>query len=358
MVDRRRELTTFAVFALVLLRLIVGWHFFREGTKKLEYRPHTGRVGLDFSSADFLAQAKGPLAKMYKSLLPNDHGWQDLLAAPKQLVPTTDSDIAKQSEWEAGYELRQKAAREKKETPTTEIPPHAPYREWEERIVEDWRRVLTATTSIPGMAEEQKKKASEAFARRVQQLDNYLAGETESIEEYQHELWRLAQWRGTPEAAGVPFEQQRIATKTTEATKTAAPWVSQVATFEKEFGDELRGILTPEQRANAATSNAFEAAVAGPQSQRLRFVDLAVTILTVSVGICLLLGLFTRTAALAGALFLISVIASQPPWLTDTVPTMPQIIEFASLLVLAGTRAGRWAGLDFFSWRLFGRDDA
>jgi hypothetical protein len=35
---------------------------------------------------------------------------------------------------------------------------------------------------------------------------------------------------------------------------------------------------------------------------------------------------------------------------------MPQCIEFAGLLVLAGTGAGRWMGLDYFTWALFRRN--
>ena len=33
----------FAIFTLVLLRLVIGWHFFGEGMKKLQYDRHTGR---------------------------------------------------------------------------------------------------------------------------------------------------------------------------------------------------------------------------------------------------------------------------------------------------------------------------
>jgi uncharacterized membrane protein YphA (DoxX/SURF4 family) len=64
----------------------------------------------------------------------------------------------------------------------------------------------------------------------------------------------------------------------------------------------------------------------------------------------------TRIAAVVGALFLLGVILSQPPWLSDTAPTMFQIIEFVALLVLAGTGAGRWAGLDYFTYVLFHRN--
>jgi uncharacterized membrane protein YphA (DoxX/SURF4 family) len=48
---------------------------------------------------------------------------------------------------------------------------------------------------------------------------------------------------------------------------------------------------------------------------------MAVTVLTIGVGICLLAGFFTRLAAVAGALFLLSVIASQPPWVTGAADT-------------------------------------
>ena len=80
------------------------------------------------------------------------------------------------------------------------------------------------------------------------------------------------------------------------------------------------------------------------------------TVLTISVGVCLLLGFLTRVASLAGALFLISVIASQPPWISDAAPTMPQVIELAGLLVLAATGAGRWLGIDYFFYALFNRN--
>jgi hypothetical protein len=55
-------------------------------------------------------------------------------------------------------------------------------------------------------------------------------------------------------------------------------------------------------------------------------------------------------------MFLLWVLISQPPWLPDAVPTMFQTIEFVALLVLAGTGAGRWAGLDYFTYALFHRN--
>ena len=62
----------------------------------------------------------------------------------------------------------------------------------------------------------------------------------------------------------------------------------------------------------------------------------------------LVLGLFTRAAAIGGAAFLLSVISTQPPWSYAAADTNYQIIVFCALAVIAAVGAGRWGGLDFF----------
>jgi uncharacterized membrane protein YphA (DoxX/SURF4 family) len=128
-----------------------------------------------------------------------------------------------------------------------------------------------------------------------------------------------------------------------------------VQDLEDGYRAELANVLTPEQRKQAAANNAMSAALADPNQAKLNTLNLIVTILTIGVGACLLLGFFTRFASIAGAVFLLGVILSQPFWLSDSLPTMPQITEFAALLVLAGTGAGRWLGLDYFTYRMFHR---
>jgi hypothetical protein len=47
-------------------------------------------------------------------------------------------------------------------------------------------------------------------------------------------------------------------------------------------------------------------------------------------------------------LFLLSVIATQPPWISGLTPMYKEVVEMISLLALATTHVGRWGGLDFF----------
>ena len=89
---------------------------------------------------------------------------------------------------------------------------------------------------------------------------------------------------------------------------------------------------------------------------RLTQINRTVTWFTLIVGGLLIVGLFSRLAAFAGALFLLSVMASQPPWVDgarlDYFPY--QLVELFALLALAVIPAGRWAGLDFFThWLCF-----
>jgi uncharacterized membrane protein YphA (DoxX/SURF4 family) len=354
--DRRRYLSGFAIFTLVLLRLIVGWHFFREGSQKVVYDPHDGELRTNFTAEPFLVNAKGPLAGLYRANMPDGHGWRDLLATPRRNVPPTDEEATEQARWQADYELRRAQAAEKKELLPVEFPPSAPYRDWAERIRDDWRNVVDDVKAIPALSEEQKKQAEKALNSRLQNVADYLGLHSQEIAEYRHELWRLANWQKSPESGDVPFVDERIATKASETTNTPATWVAQIEHFADQLQDDLKGLLSSEQQDQALTTAAMENAISDARADRLYIINIVTTIVTLGVGICLLLGLFTRLASIVGALFLLGVILSQPPWLAESTATMPQVIEFVALLVLAATGAGRWAGLDYFTYALFNRN--
>src|SRR2546423_5879433 len=126
MVDRRRILGSFAVFALVVLRLVIGWHFFGEGTKKLQYDRHDGAFHLAFSADDFLTMAKGPLASLYLAHTPDEHGWRQLFATPRENAHPTEKQAAEQSKWQHDFNDRKAAAAKIHELPPVEFSPSAP----------------------------------------------------------------------------------------------------------------------------------------------------------------------------------------------------------------------------------------
>ncbi len=354
--DRRRILGSFAVFALVLLRLVIGWHFFGEGAKKLQYDRHDRQFHLAFSAdKEFLDKAKGPLASWYLAYTPDEHNWRQLLATPRQNVPPTPEQSAEQTKWQRDYNARRIAAAKTAQPAQIEFPPSAPYHEWAKQIADDWRAVLAKFKAIPGLTDAQKQQADKALNARLESLADYLASQDEAITTYRHELWRLENWRDSPEGNEVPFVEQRIATKATESTGQLQDWLEQVQMLQAGYDSDLDHILTPQQRVQPETAKAYRQALTDSHQARLNTLNIAVTILTIGVGVCLLLGFFTRLASLAGALFLIGVIASQPFWLSDAAPTISQCVELAGLLVLAGTGAGRWLGLDFFTYALFNR---
>lgn len=332
MVDNRRYLGGFAILALVLLRLATGWHFFSEGLSKVERDSTTGNFRMTFSAAGFLSGAKGPLADSFQAMAPNGHDWKTLLAVPHQNKVNTPEEA--------------KAAANR-----------VPYKAWAERIEQDWKAMVVEVQAVPGLTEDQLAVAKAAFDTRKAELHDYLDNESAAIAEYQHELWRLDQWRLKPEAANLPFEEERVAKKAADTTAKARAWVAGVASLESQLVSDLRSTNLPEQKNSDITANALESATTTPGEASLHRVNLAATLLTIGVGICLLLGLFTRLAAVAGAVFLLSVIATQPPWLATAEPTYYQTVEVAGLLVLAGTGAGRWLGLDYFSWALFSKHD-
>ena len=79
----------------------------------------------------------------------------------------------------------------------------------------------------------------------------------------------------------------------------------------------------------------------------LNLINMVIPWFDTIVGVCLVLGLFTRFASLSAALFLLSVCLTQPFWVPGTTPTYLYWIEMTACFVIFATLAGRMAGLDY-----------
>jgi uncharacterized membrane protein YphA (DoxX/SURF4 family) len=286
LLDSRCRLTTLAVISLVALRLGVGWHFFKEGAAKFD--------GDRFTAKYFLESARGPLAPLYRGMIPDPDGRSRL---------------------------------DRQQTVTR------------------WEAYLDQVKEYYGFDANQDKSAAEALNRHVEQLDWYLDSQREQIDEYLRELSRLAEARAAPSAGDVPYEQQRIAQKETELRGKLNGWLPTLRGLDEGLQRDLAAVATDAERRTGIPG------LSDPGALR---VDTLVKYLILSVGVCLVLGFLTRPAALAGAAFLISVVLSQPPWVPGTEETYYPTVEALALLVLAATGAGRFAGLDFF-WQVLRR---
>lgn len=299
------------VIALVALRLVTGWHFFSEGLS--HYSDRT------WSSEGFLRQAKGPLQPLYHGMLPDFHRWDEYMYGP----PTAGPGVT----------------------------------EWKDQLQDDWHEYRLAFVNHYGLdtpakdetpeqkkqRQQQKDETVKVLARARQQLEAWVAANTGAINENRHVLERLQQAQAEKGAAEVPFQRKRIGDQQAQFRGEIGPLVGQARAIEKDYYNQLRSVLMPEQRQRSSLP---------AEHTKLDQVDKTLTNLLIGIGAFLIVGLFTRTAAVVGAGFLLSVALAQPFWLHDTIPTYNQYVEMIALLALATTHVGRWGGLDYFIHQL------
>jgi uncharacterized membrane protein YphA (DoxX/SURF4 family) len=288
------------MLALVLLRLCIGWHFYSEGTH------HVTDAG--WSSEGFLKAAKGPLAEKYRAVLPDFHGWEKTLYAIGEKDPVAAAA---------------------------------------QRISDGFETYFHHFEHRHRLSAEQLNEAKQTLQRRQVQLNDWVADNLKAIEDHIHEWHRLERARKDATADDLPFQKKRINDKLALLKKESNGWMSQLRGIETAYHVELAELLDASQIAKDQPD--FD-------KTTLERVDDVMAYGITGIGVCLVLGLFTRLASLAGALFLLSVVLSQPFWLPDTQPTFNQAVEMFALLALATTPVGRWGGLDFFIHHLLRRE--
>ncbi|EAQ77620.1 TQO small subunit DoxD [Blastopirellula marina] len=274
------------IVIIVALRLVIGWHFFMEGSKKIK----SG----DFSSAGFLRNAKGPLAGYFRNLNNDPDGKLRL-----------DRD----------------------------------------RVLQYWNFYRDQADTQFGLDAAGKKKTQKTYSIYVNRIDSYMADKREEMDEYFLEVERLAKARSKPESSDLQYEQERLAKKDSELFGKMNGWTKDVKKMQDEYVEDLNRI----GRMAGATSTF---SVRDPNQMPI---DVVVTYVVFGSGVLLVLGLFTRIAALAAAGFLLQVMAAQWPGAIGAEPVYYQSVEFVSLLLLAAVGAGRFAGLDFILGAMFRR---
>lgn len=278
---------------MVLLRIAIGWHLCYEGMGKIQ--SHRTEVK-PFSAEMYLRNSAGPLSPYFREMVGDFHGLAKL---------DYDSVLAS---WKAHVD----------------------------RIATDYK-----------FAADQRTRADALFNAEAEKLKEYLNGETTKVEiaQYREKVaeWEEAGRRPMPafELAGHKKVQGELFA---EKQKLTTPVVAQT----KQLDSEIRALFSPEQ------------GLMTPPIDWKGMPDLERINLTTMWGLtifggCLMVGLFTRTAALGSAVLLLMFYFAMPPW--PGLPPNPMaegsylivnknLIEAIACLMLATTSSGVWGGLD------------
>lgn len=393
-------------FFLVLLRLAIGWHFCIEGLEKLH--------SATWTSEAYLREATGPLAPQFRWLA-GDRLVEQLTVGtdgrfPETLAVEWDAYLgafqnhfrldAEQSERaEAIVDQAKKNAvtwltvRKRSVELTSAVPPALivsrtiPERlELLDQLEADVRRHEQGATSGPLNVEEWKA-ARVAVSRWRASLQRDLRLLTKDMKRaLQNYILELTAEKLTPDdRKKLAKERDKIAAEARKEKARPDDWEDEDRLKDKaeekvlaavrsivnvhrakqsasapEWDKQTLGLLLrviDRKPAGVDPYDPLPVVVARPLSswQAIDWSDAVVKYGLTAVGICLLVGLFTRTACVVGAFYLLLFYLAMPAlpgW-----PDSPRaeghylfinknIIEMLALLALATTRSGRWAGLD------------
>ena len=209
-----------------------------------------------------------------------------------------------------------------------------------ESIKRQWKDHATQVANEFGFNADQRDVAERTRGQWAKRLDWFFQQNQTDIDEYFLEVQRLQDNRQRPDMREIPFGQERLQKKHGELSGKLRGWLGSLSPMHDQYHHDLVAIASETQRAQGRPAMPNTASP----------MDTVVKYTIAGVGACLVLGLFTRTASLVGALFLCSVMATQPPWVVgaQTMFSYYQSVEILALLLLAAVGAGKFAGLDFF----------
>ena len=289
--------------ALTFLRIVIGLHFFLEGSSHLRDPA--------WSSVGFRKAAVGPLSPFLKADLPETGDWKDTLGNVQVADPVMVANASKN---------------------------------WQSSLVEQWKKLGERREDIlrasgwtpPGNWSDTSSAAIEAADKKLAVM---LDDAQEDLVNYCREAIRLRETEESVMARDVPFMRDRVTTKRQELAVQKAGWMGEADAVGRELVSMWNENLSAQDRRKAATAI---------EPTRLWKADRFVSWSLTAIGACLVIGLLTKFNAMGGVFFLLSVVASQPFWFPAAQSTYEQWVEIAGLLVLASAPLGAWAGIDAF----------
>jgi uncharacterized membrane protein YphA (DoxX/SURF4 family) len=200
---------------------------------------------------------------------------------------------------------------------------------------------------------DQKANARAALHKAQSDADVWFQdkAEAEKRAKYFHELREVQRIERDPNA--LSYERERAAAKRKDLDVDRKKLIEPFDAIGSALQEAVTKQAAPEQR---EASGPYVA----PRTS-LDWVNLSTMWGLVAMGTCLILGLFSRLSALAGAVFLGQIYMSMPPW--PGLPPNPMaeghyfivnknLLEMLACLALASLPTGQWIGLDapLFGW--------
>lgn len=299
-----------AIIALVILRVVVGWHFFMEGSDKVQ------KGG--FSSTGFLSAAKGPLASKFQSMIPDYDGTLRLNSGP----------------------VKEKGPKDTYEGSPLEM---------------EYRRFVGEATNLFQFNEAQITAAEEIIVESRAQLAETYSTWKAKIEEHKKGNVRIAGLEEDVMRNNVASMRKQKDTIESEWRALVKPALADIDKISAQFERQINDLATDPQRGKDGKRYAvFSLPSSSPVDVKL--IDKIIPIFDMAVGILLIVGLLTPVAGLAAGIFLASVVLTQFPGSYGSQPTYYQAIEMMACFFLAFSDAGRYAGLDFLPWSFWNRN--
>ena len=299
-----RTFTGWTVLCMVLLRVAIGWHFAYEGIWKLHEA--------DWRATGYLVQSAGPLRPAFRAMV-----WD--VDALKRLTP----------EWVKG------------------------------RIDERYAEVLKHFE----LTADQRTKADEFVKARKAEVDDLFTNPDfqNELKDYQKFLAHIEDQEKYLGGKGPDFNVERVKYDYIKKAQAQGGLLARAQAPVKAIETFVQSLLGAKQYADAQGKGV------GPlphEKSQTFLIDWANMLALTAVGVCLMLGLFTRLAALGGIGLLMLYYFAMPPF--PGYPESPMVeghylmvnknlVEALALLMIATTRIGRWGGLDAYVSAILGR---
>lgn len=336
--------------AILALRLVIGFHFYKEGVTKVQY---------GFDAQWFLKGAKGPFADFFLSMTDdangrmqlgiietmNDEGESDFLISNERTLAVWDDFVEKATEY---------------------------YAFGSEELVAELEKEAEGLAGLASGEDDSAARANEQIDSLNQKIDDIRKQPARVAKILESHQWELEDWVNANRVAVLAWyraqgrldgferdgsERDKVALDVSslrgqvdkiqsDRTKEMTKWKNELNEIWSSLETQINSVAIGKQRRESG-----ELPLHRPYAQKNSRHDLVNKIIPwfdLTVGVLLIFGLFTRWASLAAAGFLFSVLMTQPFWVPGVQPTHYQAIEMFACLFLCVVGAGRFGGLDFF----------